>query len=254
MTGDPTARFTDRVTDYAAHRPTYPPEALDLLEREGVLRPPAVVADLGSGTGILTELLLARGHTVYAVEPNAAMASSASAQLGSHARFHSIPGRAEATGLPDRSCDAATAAQAFHWFEIDAARRELARILRPGGPVILLWNIRHTDTTPFLREYEDLLQRVAIDYQKISAGWADETAIARFFAPGRYEKRRLENRQEFGFDGLRGRLLSSSYAPPPGHARHEPMLAELRDIFDRHQANGLVAFDYEVLVYWGVLT
>jgi SAM-dependent methyltransferase len=250
---DPTARFTERVADYAAHRPSYPAEMIGRLAREGVLRPADVVADVGSGTGILTALLLDHGHTVYAVEPNAAMASEAAARLGGNPRFHAVAGRAEATGLADASCDAVTAAQAFHWFEIDAARREFARILRPGGPVVLLWNIRRLDATPFLREYEDLVQRFAIDYEKISAGWADEEAIARFFAPSSFEVRGLEYRQAFGFEGLRGRLLSSSYAPPAGHPRHEPMIAELRQLFDRHQRGGEVAFEYDTRVYWGRL-
>ena len=253
MTQDPTERFTNRADDYAAHRPTYPLELLDLLERERVLRPGDVVADLGSGTGILTELLLARGYEVHAVEPNAAMAEAAAARLGRDPRFRSVPGRAEATGLPDASCDVVTAAQAFHWFDVDAFRREADRILRPGGRVMLVWNIRRTDSTPFLREYEALLQRVALDYQKISAGWADDAAIARFFAPNRFEKRSLENRQSFGFDGLKGRLLSSSYAPPFGHPSHEPMLVELRRLFDAHQEHGRVSFDYDVQAYWGTL-
>ena len=173
------------------------------------------------------------------------MASEAAARLGGNPRFHAVSGRAEATGLPDASCDVVTAAQAFHWFDIDPTRREFRRILRPGGAVVLVWNIRRLDSTPFLREYEDLLQRFAIDYKKISAGWADEQAIARFFAPSPFEVRGLEYRQAFGFEGLRGRLLSSSYAPPAGHPRHEPMIAELRRLFDRHQRDGRVAFEYD---------
>ena len=250
---DPTARFTARVADYAAYRPSYPPEVIGVLAREGVLRPSDVVADVGSGTGILTALLLANGNTVHAVEPNAAMASEATARLSGNPRFHAVAGRAEATGLPDASCDVVTAAQAFHWFDIDPTRRELQRILRPGGAVVLVWNVRRIDSTPFLREYEELLLRFAIDYKKISAGWADEQAIGRFFAPLPFEVRGLEYRQAFGFDGLRGRLLSSSYAPPAGHPQHEPMLAELRRLFDRHQRDGQVAFDYDTHVYWGGL-
>jgi SAM-dependent methyltransferase len=250
---DPTARFTERVADYAAHRPSYPPEVIGVLAREGVLRPDHVVADVGSGTGILTGLLLAHGNTVYAVEPNAAMAEEARATLGSSPRFHAVAGRAEATGLPDACCDVVTAAQAFHWFDVDAARAEFRRILRPDGAVVLIWNIRRTDSTPFLREYEALLQRLALDYRKISAGWADEAAIARFFGAGGFQARRLDNRQVFAFEGLRGRLLSSSYAPPAGHPQHEPMLAELRALFDRHQHAGEVAFDYDTHVYWGRL-
>ena len=250
---DPTARFTERVADYAAHRPSYPPEVIGVLERAGVLRPSDVVADVGSGTGILTALLLDHGHTVHAVEPNAAMASEATARLGENPRYHAVAGRAEATGLPGASCDVVTAAQAFHWFDVDATRLEFQRILRPGGAVVLVWNIRRTGSTPFLQEYEALLQRFALGYKKISAGWADEQAIARFFAPSPFEVRGLEYRQEFGFDGLRGRLLSSSYAPPAGHPQHEPMIAELRRLFDLHQRGGRVAFEYDTRVYWGRL-
>ena len=172
---------------------------------------------------------------------------------GAIPRFRSVPGRAEATGLPDASCDVVTAAQAFHWFDVDAFRREAERVLRPGGRVMLVWNIRRTDSTPFLREYEALLQSVAPDYKTISAGWANDDAIGRFFAPNRFQKRSLENRQSFGFDGLKGRLLSSSYAPPAGHPSHEPMLVELRRLFDAHRQDGRVSFDYDVLVYWGTL-
>ena len=250
---DPTARFTERVADYAAHRPTYPPGVLDVLAAAGVLPAGAVVADVGSGTGILTAMLLERGHTVHAVEPNAAMAEEATARLGSDPRHRAVRGRAEATGLADACCDLVTAAQAFHWFDVDAARTEFRRILRPGGAVALVWNIRRLDSTPFLREYEGLLQRFALDYRKISAGWADEEAIGRFFGAAGFEARRLDNRQVFGFDGLRGRLLSSSYAPPAGHAQHEPMMAELRRIFDAHQRDGEVAFEYDTHVYWGRL-
>jgi SAM-dependent methyltransferase len=250
---DPTARFTERVADYAAHRPSYPPDVIGVLAREGVLRPADVVADVGSGTGIMSALLLDHGHTVYAVEPNAAMAAEATARLGGNPRFRAVAGRAEATGLADASCDVVTAAQAFHWFDVDPTRREFRRILRPGGAVVLVWNIRRLDATPFLREYEDLLQRFALDYKKISAGWADEPAIARFFDPSVFEVRGLEYRQAFGFDGLRGRLLSSSYAPPAGHPQHEPMIAELRRLFDRHQREGQVVFEYDTQVYWGRL-
>jgi hypothetical protein len=146
-----------------------------------------------------------------------------------------------------------TAAQAFHWFDLHAARAEFQRILRPGGHVVLVWNIRRTDSTPFLREYEALLQRFALDYKKISAGWADDEAIGRFFAPGGFEVQRLENLQVADFHGLRGRLLSSSYAPPAGHPQHDPMMAELRRIFDLHKRAGEVAFEYDTRVYWGRL-
>ena len=250
---DPTTRFTERVADYAAHRPSYPPEVIDVLSSEGVLRPSDVVADVGSGTGILSALLLAHGNTVHAVEPNAAMAAEATARLGGNPRFHAVAGRAEATGLPDAFCDVVTAAQAFHWFDVEPTRREFRRILRPGGAVVLVWNVRRTDTTPFLSAHEELVLRFAPEYRKISGGWAEEQVIGRFFSPSPFEVRTFAYRQSLGFEGLRGRLFSSSYAPPAGHPQHEPMLAELRRLFDRHQQGGQVEFEYDTKVYWGRL-
>ncbi len=217
VTLDPTARFTERVADYAAHRPSYPPEVIGAAGARG-----RAAARRRRGR-----------RRVRHRDPDRAAARSRpyrprgraergdggrSARRGSAAnpRFHAVSGRAEATGLPDASCDVGHRAQAFHWFDVDTTRREFRRILEPGGAVVLVWNIRRPDTTPFLREYEALLQRFAPDYKKISAGWADEQAIARFFAPSTFEVRALEYRQAFGFDGLRGRLLSSSYAPACG--------------------------------------
>ena len=250
----PTTRFADRVADYVRFRPSYPPEVIRTLHDELGLRAGQVVADVGSGTGILSRLLVDNGNVVYGVEPSAEMAEAALAALGRTGRFHDVRGTAEETNLPTASADLATAAQAFHWFKVDAAREEFRRILRPPRPVAVVWNLRRTDTTPFLREYEALLQDFALDYKKISAGWADAEAIALFFAPNGYEARRLDNQQLVSFEGLRGRLLSSSYAPPAGHPKHEPMLAKLEEIFDRHQRDGHVVLDYDTRIHWGRLS
>src|SRR5262249_648330 len=146
---DPTSRFGARVDDYVKARPSYPAGLLAVLARECGLDKKSIVADLGSGTGIFTRLLLESGATVYAVEPNDEMRAAAERDLASE-RFHSVRGRAEATTLPDASIDLATAAQAFHWFDVEATRRELVRILRPAGLAVLVWNDRDAQATPFL--------------------------------------------------------------------------------------------------------
>ena len=251
---DPTGRFTDRVQDYARHRPSYPKELIDLLRDELGLRPEHVVADVGSGTGILTEMLLANGNRVFAVEPNRPMAREAVARLGAEERFRDVDGRAEATGLDGGAVDFVVAAQAFHWFDAVRSRDEFRRILRPQGWVVLVWNIRRVDSTPFLREYEAFLRRWGTDYKDVSSRYQDEAAMGALFGPGGYRTRRFDYRQTFDLAGLRGRLLSSSYTPAAGDPRREPMLLALAELFEAHQREGRVAFEYDTWVYYGRLT
>lgn len=248
----PTERFTGRVDNYARYRPSYPAAAIDLLEARCGLSPTAVVADIGSGTGILTELLLARGAMVLGVEPNQGMREAAEARLAAQARFRSVNGTAEATTLPTGSVDLLVVGQAFHWFDGERARREALRVLKRGAFAALLWNERPQELTPFLADYEILLRRHAPEYVQIVARRADVESMRRFFG-GAMELETFPNEQTFDFQGLQGRLLSSSYAPEPGDAQYEPMLAGLRELFDRHEQAGKVAFAYRTLVYFGPL-
>ena len=185
--GEAIERFSSRVDDYVKYRPTYPSALFDTLERECGLDAPSVVADIGSGTGIATAPLLARGHRVLGVEPNPAMREAAERSLANvpnAALFTSVAGRAEATGLADQCVDLVLCAQAFHWFDRDACRREFARILSPGGSVALIWNDRSRDATPFLAAYEELLRALSIDYDEVNNQDAvSDSALAEFFAP-----------------------------------------------------------------------
>lgn len=246
------ARFDSRVANYAAYRPSYPPELIEFMRDELGLGSGSVVADVGSGTGILSEMLLGAGCRVFAVEPNAAMRAAAEAALGGDANFVSVAGTAEATTLEDASLDFATAAQAFHWFDTEKARAEFRRILKPAGWAVVVWNNRRTDSTAFLRDYEQLLRRFGTDYAQVAATYGDENSLRKFFASN-YQSKQFDNFQLFDFDGLKGRLLSASYVPLAGHPSHEPMLAELRRVFDAHQQNGRVRIEYDTDVYYGRL-
>jgi SAM-dependent methyltransferase len=250
---DPTKRFTSRVENYVRYRPSYPPAVVELLAAECGLAREALVADIGSGTGLLAERFLAAGYRVTGVEPNAAMRAAGEQLLASYSQFSSVDGTAEATALADRSVDLIVAGQAFHWFDQPRARREFARILRPGGFVALIWNERRADSTPFLAEYEQLLRDYAPDYPATNHRQIDEATIAAFFSPGSYALRSFENAQRFDLAGVRGRLLSSSYAPEAGHPNHQPMLDALAATFERHQSGGTVAFEYDTKVYYGRL-
>jgi SAM-dependent methyltransferase len=247
-----TERFSSRVENYIKYRPGYPAEVLELLRVRCGLAATSTVADLGSGTGILTEMLLETGAAVFAVEPNKEMRGAAERLLSDYGRFRSVAGSAEATTLPDSSVDLITASQAFHWFDVRKSRGELARILKPRGWVVLIWNERPLEAGAFMDEYDSLLRRHAAEYDRVTSMRADEVKIREFFGH-RPEAAVFPYRQTFDFTGLEGRLMSSSYAPEPGHPEHEPMLAGLRALFERHSRGGKVVFPYRTLVYFGQL-
>lgn len=245
-----TSRFSNRVENYVRYRPGYPKEVIELLQRECGLARGYAVADIASGTGIWTHNLLDAGARVFGVEPNAEMRQSGERLLAGYPDLTSVAGTAEATTLPDDSVEMVTAAQAAHWFDRGRARREFVRILKPGGWLVLIWNERETDSTAFLRDYEQLLLAYGTDYQDVRHERTTES-VNEFFEPAPFEQRSYELTQEFDYAGLVGRLLSSSYAPGPDHPKHEPMLQELRQLFDVHAVGGQVAVEYKTRVSFG---
>lgn len=251
-TPDRLTRFSNRVDDYVRYRPTYPTALVDLLEADFGFAPGQTLADIGSGTGISAELFLRRGYHVCAVEPNADMRAAAEAALGGLPGFRSIAGAAEATTLPDASVDAVIAAQAFHWFDVDGVRKEFARILKPGGKVALIWN-DWRDDTPFMQDYAAFVRQYALDFDKLRNHSPEQAPrIARFFAAG-HEVRAIPNGQTLDRVGVEGRMLSSSYMPGRDDPRCEAALAVLREVFARHERDGVVAFAYFTRVYIGTL-
>lgn len=247
---DPTRRFSDRVRTYVRARPGYPPEVIQALRDRVGLGPGTVVADVGAGTGIFTRLLAATGARVHAVEPNEAMLGALIESLGhtSNVRTHRRP--AEATNLSPASIDLVTAAQAFHWFDREAVGTEFRRILRPGGSVAIIWNGRTTGT-PFAAAYDDLLRRWATDLGEVDHRLIPRDAVVEFFGGGPVELVEVDNHQLLDHQGLRDRLLSSSYAPAPGHPDHLPMLADLDRLFEAHATEGLVRLDYTTELHLG---
>ena len=252
VTADPTLRFSSRVENYIRYRPGYPPQVLETLGAECGLTSNSVVADIACGTGIFTKMLLENSNTVFGVEPNREMREAAERLLASYPKFTSIAGTAESSNLPDYSVDFATAAQAAHWFDLAKARKEFMRILKPGGWAVLLWNERSTDTTPFLRAYEDLLLAYGTDYEQVRHEHTTGK-IGDFFLSSPFQSREFDMRQEFNYADLEGRLLSSSYAPMQGHSKYEPMLQELRRVFDQFKDNGRVGMDYRTKIFYGQL-
>ncbi len=249
MPGD---RFTDRVDDYARHRPGYPRGVIAHIVEVTGLSAEWIVADVGSGTGLSSLPFLNQGNRVHAVEPNAAMRSAAEAWLGTRPGFTSVDGSAEATGLGSASVDLVVVGQAFHWFDRDATRKEFARILRRPGWVALFWNTRITAGDPFSEGYERLLERFGTDYAAVRHDRIDPGAIQRFFT-GDAELFVLPNEQTLDLEGLRGRLLSSSYTPAEGDATRPAMLDALDALHSTTHDGGYVRMRYETQLWVGSL-
>lgn len=249
---DSKERFSDRVSDYVKYRPSYPESLVAALEaRLGWAPAKTVLADVGSGTGISSRLFLERGYAVHGVEPNPHMRRAAERALQSLPGFVSVSGTAEDTTLAAGSVDGVLAAQAFHWFERERARAEFARILRPSGVVVLLWNERRV-MGPFLEAYEAVLRELGTDYAEVDHRNAQHH-VSEFFGAAGYETLSMPNEQRFDRQGFLGRAFSSSYVPGPGHPNHEAMRVALERVFDAHARDGVVVFTYDSNAYFGPL-
>lgn len=246
-----TTRFSDRVENYIKYRPSYPKEIISYFVNEGILKPGYVIADIGSGTGISAEIFLKENYEVIGVEPNKDMREAAEKLLSGYKNFKSVDGTAEETTLTSDSIDLIICAQAFHWFDVEKARKEFKRILKQGKYVSLIWNVRREDTD-FLKDYESLLQKFGTDYKEVKHNNITNDVIRKFFG-SEMNIKVFYNVQLFDFEGLKGRLLSSSYAPNENDPQSSIMLKNLKEIFEKHQTNGKVAFEYDTAVYSSIL-
>lgn len=245
----PTRRFSNRVDHYVKYRPGYPTAVLTNLRDEWGLTSTAVVADIGSGTGLLTRLFLDNGNPVYGVEPNAEMRAAGETFLADYPHFTSISGTAEATTLPDHSIDFIVAGQAAHWFTPEPTRAEWQRILKPGGAIVLVWNTRHVDGSAFMQAYEQILVTFARDDTGRPRREGGHERGPEYILGGDHAYRAFANAQQFDYAGLEGRTLSSSMMPLAGHPQYEPMLAALRRLFDEYQVDGRVTVLYTTELY-----
>ncbi|MEQ1823247.1 MAG: class I SAM-dependent methyltransferase [Fimbriimonadaceae bacterium] len=243
-------RFSNRVEDYAKYRPRYPEALADFLVDFG-LGPGAHVRDAGSGTGLFSELLLSRGATVYAVEPNAGMRGEAEQRFATNQKFISINKSAEATSLPSATFDLITAAQSFHWFDAGAAKHDWTRILKPKGWVALLWNERD-DNHPVTRAYGELARAFVEKDKAVRRLSNPEAEIDSFFAPNAVQRHTFPNLQNLDREAIIGRALSSSYWPKEG-IEFEQSVARLNQVFDEHQTDGFVTFPYITELFLGQL-
>ncbi|NHJ22164.1 MAG: class I SAM-dependent methyltransferase [Candidatus Lokiarchaeota archaeon] len=244
---DPKNRFSSRVENYIKYRPSYPLEIIDFLNKNKILTKDTVIADIGSGTGILTKIFLDNGNRVYGVEPNKDMRKAAENFLSEYDNFLSIEGSAEATGLDDNSIDLIIAGQAFHWFDVEQAKKEFKRILKPAGYVVLIWNNRGKAGSEFNRSYDDFMLKYGIDYKEVRK---NEKNVDRFYI---YQKASFYNFQDLDFNSFKGRVLSASYIPLPDNPIFPKMIVELEEFFHKYQKNGIIRIEYDTEVYTGKL-
>ena len=249
----PITLFSDKVQDYIRYRPTYPRELLSLMEREMSFGPESIIADIGSGTGLLTELFVSNGNLTYAIEPNHEMRYAADEILGSYPNYRSTAGRAEETLLATQVVDIVTAGQAFHWFDPVAVKNEFRRILKPEGWVVLVWNNRIDQASGFMQGYETFLKSYATDYTTQHHRIGKSASMHQFFSPNKVFFKSFANHQKFDLQGLLGRYLSTSYAYDDAHPHHELAKAKLTGLFDQFQREGKVSMLYNTEIYYGQL-
>lgn len=245
-------RFSNRVENYVNYRPGYPSGIVMFLKNECNLEKNSIIADIGSGTGISARLFLENGYKVFAVEPNFEMRMAAEEILKSYENFISINGTAENSNLNDKSVDFIVCGQAFHWFDFEKCKAEFKRILKNDGYTVLIWNSR-ISIPGFMDDYENLLRKFGTDYENVNHDNIDESVIKTFFSPSEYELKTFPNYQDFDYDGLKGRLLSSSYVPLEESQDFADMIAELKRIFLKNQRNGIVRMEYKTVLYIGKL-
>jgi SAM-dependent methyltransferase len=264
-----TGRFSTRVEAYREHRPRYPREVVDVLRRECGLTRQSVIADVAAGTGLLAEIFLEIGNRVIAVEPNAAMRAVCEELQKEFSQLTCVDGTAEATGLEAGSVDMVTVGQAMHWFDLGRTRAEFARVLSPRhaktarrGPRVLgpsgwcavVYNHRKMRGDGFHEGYERILVEFGGDYHAVQSSHLTEEKLAAFFAPAAMKCATSPNVQELTLEGLRGRVLSSSYMPQDGDAKYPAMIEEVDALFARCARGGVVQMEYECAVRFGQLS
>jgi len=251
MDSDARDRFSNRVADYIASRPSYPAELFETLEETGVLHANTVAVEVGAGTGIFSRLLAPRLRFLYCVEPNDSMRQACARTLSGVENTVVLPGDAESTGLESHCVTLYTAAQSFHWFDIRAARAEALRILTADTHALLVWNERETGSTPFLHAYEALIERHAIDYREVNHTQIGRTQLEAFFGNNDYAVHAFDNLHYHDLKGLEARLASSSYMPSRTASGYKEMVDDLAQLFSTYQEDGHVAIRYRTRGYLG---
>ena len=237
-------RFDGRAADYDLYRERYDPnEILAPLRDWCGLTPEWLVADVGAGTGMLSDVFLANGNRVIAIEPNTEMRAACAHLHQGESRLEIRGGTAEATGLGDASIDMVCSGRALHWFNLEAAMREFRRVVRPGGWVVSVAAGR----TEFGREENEAFVRVLEQFsgsakERLEA-YSAYTRMKNFFEGGEFHHYERGGELRMDWEHLRGMALSLSHTPRIGDPRFPEFERALKEFFDRYQKNSVVTWE-----------
>ena len=254
-------KFDGKGENYSKYRPAYPKEFIDYINSIDGLNDDSVIADIGSGTGILSKQLLDIGKSVIAVEPNADMRVFAEHILGEYKKFTSINATAESTTLKDSSVDLITVAQAFHWFDKTMFKEECKRILKPNGKVVLVWNTRGFSDQPVM-DYENIMRKYCPNFEGFSGrkcsslysetGVEGEDELGIFFE-GAYEEKSFQNDQINSLERFIGGALSASYAPNENDDIYTAFVTDLKACFHMYAVNESMVMPFITKSYFGLV-
>jgi ubiquinone/menaquinone biosynthesis C-methylase UbiE len=235
-----TERFTGRAENYDRYRLRYPAnEILKLLDTWCGLQSNWSIADIGAGTGMLSEVFLTNGNPVTAIEPNQEMRAACEPLLKTWSQLQLLDGTAEATGLPDASVDMVAAGRAFHWFDVPRALAEFRRILKPHGWMVLVSLGRAKDESPQATDFEHLLMNHGIDFNYVRAGNRVHEGLQEIFVADMHQVQ-IPGEQKLSWEAFLGQTMSLSVVPPPDHPRSAEFNRLLRDYFDAHAVDGVL--------------
>lgn len=214
----------------------------------------SVIADIGSGTGIFSRLLLEKGSHVYCIEPNDDMRRVAENDLrdtNGYRKYISIKAPAENSGLQEGSIDFVTSAQAFHWFDMDLFKSECRRILKSDGKVVLVWNIRDYESELIKKDYF-LRKKYCLNTKGLGKTDIPED-LWNFFLDNAYEERTFRNDLMIDRETYIGMNLSRSYSPSEDKHpdKYHGLVRELGELFDEYNLDGIISFPQFTKSYIG---
>lgn len=242
-----TERFTGRAEIYERYRSRFPHAVIDLLREHCNLQPDDLIADIGAGTGMLTQLFLDNGNRVMAVEPNEEMRAACHRLHSNRARFQIVDAAAESTGLADATIDLVAAGRAFHWFDRDRALAEFKRILKPHGWLVLASTSPAREGSEAAREYEQFILSHSIDFDKVRQHFGSYDDLKPFGDTQSFAAR-ITGEDLLTLEAFTGLIQSFSVMPMPGDPRHEPMLEAIKAYFAKWSSNGILRLATDCLV------
>ncbi len=227
--------YSSKAEKYARYRWSYAPEAIQTILDVTGITAESVVADIGAGTGILTQEFVGQVKRIFAVEPNPEMRAIATRKLAQYPSCQVVDGRSEATTLADNSIDLITAAQAIHWFDPQAAKKEFHRILKPAGWLAIC---RNYGTDHELGEALQDVYPVETDTETLMIGKSQPRSF--YFEDGEYRRQEYPFKIQVTWEEFFGGVSTASFAPDEGSLLYAEFENGVRKVFDRFSSEGLI--------------